>query len=170
MYSALKVDGKRLYKLARAGETVERKSRQVDIKSLEVVQLASDVLSINVVCSKGTYIRVLGEDVAKALGTCGHLTQLRRRYCAGLVEVDMVSLETLQTVTQPQGYIRPALSALPDWPQLSISNEQLLRLEQGKSVALDEAFTGSAALVLEGVLAAIATLENGLVVSRKLLG
>lgn len=79
-YSAIKVQGRPLYKYARAGETVEVKERKIKILEMEFIEYQSSthLLSFSVICSKGTYIRTLGEDIARQLGTCGHLVALRR--------------------------------------------------------------------------------------------
>ena len=78
MYSALKKDGKKLYELAREGIEVERAARPLTIYQLSLTPLSDQQLQLTVTCSKGTYVRVLAEDIAKALGTLGHLTALRR--------------------------------------------------------------------------------------------
>ena len=78
MYSALKKDGKKLYELAREGIEVERAARPLTIYKLSLTPLSAQQLQLTVTCSKGTYVRVLAEDIAKALGTLGHLTALRR--------------------------------------------------------------------------------------------
>ena len=78
MYSALKKDGKKLYELAREGIEVERAARPLTIYELSLTPLSAQQLQLTVTCSKGTYVRVLAEDIAKALGTLGHLTALRR--------------------------------------------------------------------------------------------
>lgn len=78
IFSALKKDGKRLYKYARAGEVVEVKSRKINIKSFEITKIDSNLVDFRVICSKGTYIRSLANDFGKALHSGGHLTVLRR--------------------------------------------------------------------------------------------
>ena len=80
MYSALKRDGQPLYKLARAGIEVERAARDIEIFALTRQAWSASHLELEVLCSKGTYVRTLAEDVAKALGTCGHVQALRRVY------------------------------------------------------------------------------------------
>jgi len=75
-FSAIKVGGKRSYDLARSGEVVELKSRQVQIKSIELTEFTPDAATFSVVCGKGTYIRSIARDMAAALGTCGHVTML----------------------------------------------------------------------------------------------
>src|SRR5882724_3248691 len=80
MYSAIKRDGQPLYKLARAGIEVERAPRTIEIFTLTLLTATSSHLELEVLCSKGTYVRTLAEDIAKALGTCGHVQALRRVY------------------------------------------------------------------------------------------
>ncbi len=101
MHSALKKDGKPLYEYARDGETVEREPRHVTIHDLELLemQLQGDAphLSLRVTCSKGTYIRTLGEDIAEALGCGGHLIMLRRVATGSFNESQCVTLEALES-------------------------------------------------------------------------
>lgn len=78
MYSALKKEGKKLYEYARAGIEIEREPRDITIKAINLVAIDEQKIQLTVTCSKGTYVRVLGEDIAQALGTLGHLTALRR--------------------------------------------------------------------------------------------
>ena len=78
MYSAIKVNGKQLYKYARAGEEIERKEREINIYELKLLSFDKVTLTFIAKVSKGTYVRTLGEDIAKKLGTCGHLTKLTR--------------------------------------------------------------------------------------------
>ena len=93
MFSALKHQGQPLYKLARAGKTIKREPRVVTIYRIELLRAGAHELEVEVVCSKGTYIRVLAEDIAKKLGTLGHIIALRRTYCAGFSEQDLVSVD-----------------------------------------------------------------------------
>lgn len=78
MYSAIKVNGKKLYELARKGVEVEREKRKINISEIELLDYKDNIIKYRVVCSKGTYIRVLCEDIAKALGTCGYMKSLLR--------------------------------------------------------------------------------------------
>src|ERR1041384_3397379 len=93
MYSALKRDGKPLYELARQGIEVERAPRSIDIRALELRSRSPDSIELACECTKGTYIRVLGEDIARALGTLGYLTSLRRTWVAPFRDMPMLSLE-----------------------------------------------------------------------------
>lgn len=105
MYSALKQGGQPLYRLARAGKEVERAARTIDISSLALISFAKTELSLEVVCSKGTYVRTLAEDIARALGTCGYVTRLHRAYVEPFVSEPMCTLEDIA-----------ALRAAGDWP------------------------------------------------------
>jgi len=96
MYSALKHAGKRLYELARAGETVARAPRRIEIKAIELIALERDTLHIDILCSKGTYIRVLAEDIGAALGCGACLAALRRTRVGKFQVEDAISLEALQ--------------------------------------------------------------------------
>lgn len=104
MHSALKKDGKALYEYARQGEVVERSSRRVTIHDLELLdfQVHGDqpFLSLRVRCSKGTYIRTLGEDIGEVLGCGGHLTRLRRVSTGPFAEARCVTLEALETLSE----------------------------------------------------------------------
>jgi tRNA pseudouridine55 synthase len=95
MYSALKRDGQPLYKLARAGIEVERAARDIEIFALTRQAWSANHLELEVLCSKGTYVRTLAEDIAKALGTCGHVQALRRVYVEPFNEAPMETLESI---------------------------------------------------------------------------
>ena len=95
MHSAIKKDGRPLYSYARAGETIARQPRKIVINSLQIIDNKYDVLNIRVDCSKGTYIRVLAEDIGKALGCGGYLLALRRTAIRDLTLRDAMSLEQL---------------------------------------------------------------------------
>jgi len=97
MYSALKRDGQPLYRLARAGVTVERAPREIEILELSEVSRTQDAVELDVLCSKGTYVRTLAEDIARALGTCGHLSALRRNW---VEPFEMEPMQTLEEVTR----------------------------------------------------------------------
>jgi tRNA pseudouridine55 synthase len=106
MHSALKKDGKALYEYARAGIEVEREARAVTIHKLEVaiapVDIAQTAIEMIVKCSKGTYIRTLGEDIGEALGCGAHLTRLRRVATGNFTVSQCVTLDALQVMTEEQ--------------------------------------------------------------------
>ena len=137
MYSALKKDGKALYEYARAGETVEREARHVVIHDLELLemQLEGDApfLRLRVTCSKGTYIRTLGEDIAEALGCGGHLSALRRVATGPFEESACVTLEDLGAMDESQREARlmPVQSLLGDHTVVTLDIENAGRFLSG---------------------------------------
>ena len=102
MYSALKVNGKKLYELAREGKTVERKSRKVQIHGIRILEMNLPHVRMEVDCSKGTYIRVLGEDIAKALNTFGHLTYLHRIKTGQFDLIPSYTIEYLESLSEAE--------------------------------------------------------------------
>ena len=106
MYSALKKDGKALYDYARAGIEVEREARHIVIHSLALEEIETENhhrrLKISVTCSKGTYIRTLGEDIAIALGTCGHLSALRRIQTGPFAAAECISIQALEALPEAE--------------------------------------------------------------------
>jgi tRNA pseudouridine55 synthase len=143
MYSALKHQGRPLYELARRGEEVERQPRPVTIHRLQMLDLQAESLDFEVVCSKGTYVRVLGEEIATALGTEGHLVGLRRLWVEPFDPQDMVTLETIEAWAAgppPNGecppWLLPADAALVGLPRLDLDDLQGRHLCQGRSVAV----------------------------------
>lgn len=134
MYSALKRGGRPLYELARQGVEVEREARAIEILRLELRERGADFLRLACECAKGTYIRVLGEDLARALGTVGHLTQLRRTWVAPFRGMPMVSLEdALSGATDARGLMPPD-AALEVLPQARLSTDQVASVRHGQAV------------------------------------
>jgi len=136
MYSALKRDGEPLYRLARRGLTVERAPRSLVIDSLELLTLQDDRLELRVLCSKGTYVRVLAEDLARAIGTCGRLYSLRREYVEPFAGERMVSLAQLEAAREPieSWPLLPADCALMHLPALRLTPPALNALVHGQPV------------------------------------
>ncbi len=136
MHSALKVAGKPLYAYARAGETVKRAVRPVQIHRLELLALQDALLTIDVVCSKGTYIRVLAEDIGAALGCGAHLQALRRTSTSGWTLEQAVSLEQFEAASpaQRQAWLRPPAALLQHLPQLRLDAAAATALRQGKGL------------------------------------
>ncbi|MEX0614758.1 MAG: tRNA pseudouridine(55) synthase TruB, partial [Methylophaga sp.] len=98
MFSALKHQGQPLYKLARQGIEIERKARQITIYDLQLLAVTNDSFTLEVACSKGTYIRTLVQDIAAAMGSCGHVSMLRRTAAAGYDLSQAVPLSSLETL------------------------------------------------------------------------
>lgn len=146
MYSALKHKGQPLYKLARQGIEVERKSRTITIYDIKVLASTTDTFTLDVRCSKGTYIRTLVEDISHALGCGGHVTMLRRIEVAGYQETQSISVEQLDAIAQEEGIaaldkcLLPTEDALPDWPAIDVSDEMVTALRFGQAVQVEHAF------------------------------
>ncbi|EGI78009.1 tRNA pseudouridine(55) synthase TruB [Hylemonella gracilis] len=137
MHSALKKDGKALYEYAREGETVERAPREVVIHELELLdlQLHGDAafLRLRVLCSKGTYIRTLGEDIGEALGCGGHLVALRRVATGPFDQAQCIDLPSLEAMDEPQrqGALRPAEVLLDGHEAVTLDAENAGRFLSG---------------------------------------
>jgi len=136
MYSALKRDGKALYEYAREGITLEREARPVTIHALSLVEYAAPFLKIRVTCSKGTYVRVLGEDIGAALGCGAHLNALRRIEVGALDVTGMITLEALLAHPDPLSLLRPVDALLSTFPSLELTAELAKRFLQGQRLAL----------------------------------
>ena len=131
MYSALKRDGKPLYEYARSGIEIEREPRKIIIYSIKLLNVQWPEIDIEVHCSKGTYIRVLAEDIGHALGCGAHLIGLRRTMVGHLSLVQAATLENLQH-TSPQ--VLPVDALLQTLPELTVDDHQAKRLEMGQRV------------------------------------
>ena len=139
-FSALKIGGQRAYDLARAGEAVDLKPRRVLIGRLDLVaRIDQDHADLVVTCGKGTYIRSLGRDLARALGTVGHLSALRRTAAGPFREeaaISLSKLEALGHIPALLGALAPVTTALDDIPALALTEAQADRLRQGQPVLL----------------------------------
>jgi tRNA pseudouridine55 synthase len=141
MYSAIKHAGQPLYKLARAGHEVPRLHRSISISSLELIELAGDDLTVRLRCSKGTYVRVLAEDVGRELGCGGCLSALRREAVGGFTLTSAVTLEQLERLT-PAGRdasLLPVDALVAAWPRVDLDAADTRRLSQGQAVDYFEA-------------------------------
>lgn len=134
MYSAVRVDGQRLYELARQGKEVERAARRVTVHALELVGLAGDELRLKVRCSKGTYVRTLAHDLGEALGCHAHLTALRRTESAGFTLAQAVTLPELRALPREaiEARLLAPARALAFLPALTVPAELVPRLLQGQ--------------------------------------
>lgn len=137
MHSALKKDGKALYEYAREGVTVEREPRAVTIHDLELLDLRLDgdepCLRLRVRCSKGTYIRTLGEDIAAALGCGGHLSLLRRVRTGPFDASQCITVEALEALPEEQRLQRllPVQALLPDHTAVTLDSDNAARFLSG---------------------------------------
>lgn len=134
MYSALKKDGKKLYEYAREGIKVERQPRPIVIHHLALNKLSNDEIALDVICSKGTYVRVLGETVAERLGTVGHLTALHRTSTGGFDVADAISLDDLADLSLDErlGRLLPTDVMLGHLPMLRLTMDETARIKMGQ--------------------------------------
>ncbi|MDD5578724.1 MAG: tRNA pseudouridine(55) synthase TruB [Methylobacter sp.] len=168
MYSALKHNGKKLYELAREGITIERKARRINIFELKLVDFSKDELTLNVLCSKGTYIRSLAEDIGHYLGCGGAVKELRR------LQAGQFSIKNANTIEQLTAMDQQSLllclikidKPLATLPAVQLSDEQATRIKYGQSLAFkeenfqgivrlynSEVFLGLGEMLLDGKLA-----------------
>ena len=139
MYSALKKDGRRLYELARKGETVEREPRAIRVHEMHLLEAHGTRLVFRVRCSKGTYVRTLVEDVARAAGTVAHTAALHRETVADFRAVDMLDLPAVEQIAAagPEALrerLMPTDQALQHWPQQRIGGDSARRFAEGQPV------------------------------------
>lgn len=138
-FSAVKVEGKRAYDLARDGQDLDLKARTVRIDSFELVEMPdADHATFEVRTGKGAYIRSLARDLALALGTVGHVSLLRRTSCGPFTEQSSFSLEKLEEFghsATSATYVLPVETALDDIPALALTEDEARRLQSGQAVA-----------------------------------
>ncbi len=133
-YSAIKIDGQRAYDLARAGHSVDIKSRVIYIVSLDILAADTDTLTLECVCGKGTYVRAIARDLAHKLGTEGYITELRRTAVGVFTDKNAVSLDFLEHMddkTALEGVLLPLESVPDDIPALALTEAEATRLRCG---------------------------------------
>jgi len=152
MHSALKHDGQPLYKLARAGGKVERAPRQVSVHRLKLIERREDELVVDVDCSKGTYVRVLAEDIGRALGCGAHLSALRRTRAGRLRVDDAVTLAVLEALAPELRLAKllPEDELLASLATVLLDDVHAARFRQGQRLALDAEPRGSRVRVYGG--------------------
>jgi len=148
MFSALKYKGQPLYKLARQGIEVERKSRRITIYDIQLLSITKESFTLAVRCSKGTYIRTLVEDISHALGSGGHVVMLHRTDAAGYTQQQAISIEQLEQIAENgldalDAELLPTEDALPEWPEIMASNEMVIALRQGQTIKVEQAYTSA---------------------------
>ena len=139
MYSAVSIDGKRLYQYAREGKEVERRPRAVTVYTLELISFDEKTQSgrLEIACSKGTYVRTLIDDIARALGTVGVMTDLVREEACGYSLSDAITLDQLKEIIENGGidetapYWRSVESLFSDYPAVTVSDKQAHRFKNG---------------------------------------
>lgn len=158
-YSAVKVNGKRAYEMARAGEEVKLEPRKINVFSLEILEWALPEVVIDVSCSSGTYIRSLANDLGEAIGCGAHLVGLRRSQSGEFTLRNAISLRRLREAFDNgtwAEHLIPASEALGDWPAIELSEELTEKVRHGHRFPAEEGAEGWArAISEEGDLVAL---------------
>ena len=138
-YSAVKVQGRRAYELARQGASVELAARRIQVYSLRLINYTPPDWSVEIACSKGTYVRALGRDIAARLQTCAVMTELRRTAVGPFKAEEAVPLERLRDAQAVAEALLPPAWPLQDWPSVQVNDHQRGALHHGQSIALSTA-------------------------------
>lgn len=149
MYSAIKVNGKKLYELARKGEVVERKKRIIEIHDIELLSYKHPYIEFRATVSRGTYIRSLALDIAQKLNSCGHLVELRRTHVCGSDESQSISLENIDDHILLQEKMSAIDSLLKHLPALTLSDLQKEKIIQGQCVDLENELSSASFIMLK---------------------
>jgi tRNA pseudouridine55 synthase len=163
-YSAVKVQGKKAYEMAREGEEVDLSPRIIKVYSLDVLEWAPPEVVIDVYCSSGTYVRSLANDLGKALGTGAHLVGLRRTKSGRFTLRDAVPLRRLQETFDAGTWYRnliPAAEALADWPMVELDIDKVELIRHGHRIPAEPGQTGWArAITQQGDLVALLEVDE----------
>ena len=164
VYSAIKVDGKRAYDRARAGETVEMKLRSANIHSLEMLTTEAASVTLRAHVSKGTYIRSLARDIALALGSCGHVTYLRRIKAGPFQQAQAISLDLAEEIAKGapiENLLLPLEAGLDDIPVLPLDPDSAQAVRQGRVLSDLPLVDGLYMAKLEDTPVALVELADG---------
>jgi len=153
IYSAVKIDGRRAYDLARAGEEVTIKSREVDVYGLELQSFDGEHAKLKLHCGKGTYVRSLARDLAVKLGTVGYVSALRRTRVGPFDLAMSISLEKLEDISHsapPEEWILPVVTVLDDILALAVTEEEARLLSHGQRLAVSDPLATGIIRVMTG--------------------
>lgn len=177
MYSALRINGKRLYELAREGIEVEREPRPITIYTLELTDFSEDSFEFDVRCSKGTYVRTLAEDMAAKLGTLSHVIELRRTGAGPFDDSQLHTMPDLETMREADkeamdDLLLPMDAALGHWPAVHLSADSTFYFRQGQPVMVPKAPSNGMVRIYdidEQFIAVGEIQDDGMVAPRRLL-
>ena len=163
-FSAIKIDGKRAYDLARQGEAPEMPERQVHVVDLQLLDVETDQAHFEMTCGKGTYVRSLARDIAIELGTYGHLTALRRTRVGPFDEAQAFSLDKLEEMSHiapPEKALLPLVTPLDDIPEIAVMDSEADRLRSGQTVRVPQQLDGEVIITCPSGPVAMGWLEDG---------
>ena len=167
MYSALKVNGQKLYDLARKGKEVERQPREIEIFKLECLEFRGNEARLLVHCSKGTYIRTLCKDIGEALGCGGCMAALRRVTAGEYTLEEAIPLQTLVDCADPEQYLRPVDSMFRNYPAVTLTANQEKRCRNGNAFSVTHPDGTYRAYGQTGEFLMLAKVENGIMSTIK---
>ena len=162
MYSAIKIDGQRLYKLARQGVEVERKTRPVTIYDIRILCETDGSFDLEITCSKGTYIRTLCHDIGKILGTGGTMAALRRTQVGALSLNEAYTLEQIAAEPDRERFLRPVDTLFAAHPSITVDAKQEWKIRNGQQITLPTGEVGRCRVYSEsGAFLALSELSDG---------
>ena len=167
MYSALKRNGKKLYEYARQGMTVERAPRPIEIHKLELIRFNPPFFCVDVMCSKGTYIRTLLEDIAVSLGTCACMTFLLRTRVGIFYIEESHTLDEI--VEQQQAVLLPMETVIAEFPKLEVNGLQAFRITSGVRTTIKGTKPGQYSLCYRNNFLGVVTVEDEIVKPEKII-
>lgn len=165
-FSAIKIDGKRAYDLARAGEVVVMKEREVEVFSLTLTDSGAQGAQLRMECGKGTYVRSIARDLARILGTVGYVSALRRTNVGSFGKYAQISLEKLESLVHsapPEDWLLKVVTVLDDILALAVTVDEAERLKQGQKLPIPgRAEEGLFKVMCDDNLIALAKVEEGI--------
>ncbi len=167
MYSAIKVNGQKLYELARKGKEIERQPREIEIFELTCLQFSGETARLRIHCSKGTYIRTLCKDIGEALGCGGCMETLRRVQAGNYTVAEAVALEQLLESETPKAYLLPIDSIFQAHPAVTLTEKQALRCRNGNAFSIVMEDGTYRAYDAKGEFLALTQVENGVMSTTK---
>ena len=173
MFSAIKHKGQPLYKLARQGIEIERKPRPVSVYSNVVVELSDNELTLDLHCSKGTYVRSIAHDLGEVLGCGAHVIELRRTMAGPFGEQDVVTFGALDKAHQEKRLdhmMQPVSSMVRQWPSVILSDNTASYIKQGQPVVVPHAPTSGWVQLCEEVYVKKVAREDAMVPSQRFIG
>jgi tRNA pseudouridine55 synthase len=170
-YAALKRDGRKYYEYARAGVEIARHPREIEIRELELLSWRSPDLELRVRCGKGTYVRVLAEDIGAALGCGAHLTGLSRIGSGGFTLVDAFTLDDLQQRAEPDrdAALLPVDALVGGLSRLDLDENDATRLVHGQALLRADVADGLVRVYAEGCFVGVASVADGMIRARRLV-
>ena len=167
MYSAIKVNGQKLYDLARKGKEVEREPRRITIHELTLLGMEAEGIRLRVRCSKGTYIRTLCKDIGQALGCGGCMASLRRIAAGSYTIGQAVPLQTLIESDDPGSFLQPVDSLFTEYPAVTLTEKQEIRCRNGNSFSVAAQDGTYRAYSRDGEFLMLAKVEDGVMSTIK---